>query len=152
MAAPAALPLIAGLTAAAKALLNTPAGRKAVEKGSKAVTRFLKRKDPKAFEPTPAQQAAGRRLQQTMKRKRLVKNIQVGTAAAAAGAAAGIATDEDEYMCEDWRDMKANAIEEERRRKLDRESAGLLNKGGFVKGKANRDGIAIRGKTVGGIY
>ena len=57
------LPLIPGLTVAAKALLKTPAGQAAVKRGSKAVTRFLKREDPKSFAASDAQKAAGQKLQ-----------------------------------------------------------------------------------------
>ena len=149
-------PLIAGLSAAAKALLKTPAGQKAVERGSKAVARFLRKNDPDAFKPSEAQIAAGQKLQKTLKRKRLNKNIRVGTAAAAAGAAAGRETKKG--VREDWRDMKATAAEEEaqrtkaastkkRRQEISQEAATLLNKGGFVGKKTKRDGIAIRGKT-----
>ena len=84
MAAQLLGPLLAGLTVGAKALLNTPAGKRAVAKGSKAVVRFLKGKDPKAFKPTPAQREAGRRLQKTMKGRRLKTNIKVGAGAGAA--------------------------------------------------------------------
>ena len=150
-----AAPLIAGLSAAARALLKTPAGQKALDKGSKAVARFLRKNDADAFKPSEAQQAAGQRLQKTMKRRRRNEKIRVGTAAGAAGVAVGRETKNG--VREDWRDMKATAAEEEkqrkkvpspeRRRKISQEAATLLNKGGFVGKKTKRDGIAIRGKT-----
>jgi hypothetical protein len=152
-----AAPLIAGLSAAAKRLLQTTAGEKAIKKGSAAVARFLKRNDPDAFKPTPAQIAAGQKLQKTMKRRRRNEKIRVAGAAGAAGVAVGRETTKDDVR-EDWRDMKATAIEEEaqrtkaastkkRRQEISQEAATLLNKGGFVSKKTNRDGIAIRGKT-----
>tara|TARA_R110002012_G_scaffold123457_1_gene273920 strand:+ start:513 stop:983 length:471 start_codon:yes stop_codon:yes gene_type:complete len=150
-----AAPLIAGLSAAAKALLKTPAGQKAVERGSKAVARFLRKNDPDAFKPSEAQRKAGEKLQKTMGRRRRNEKIRVGTAAAAAGAAAGRKTKNG--VREDWRDMKATAAEQEKqrkkvpspetRKKISQEAATLLNKGGFVGKKTKRDGIAIRGKT-----
>ena len=148
-------PLIAGLSAAAKALLKTPAGKKAIEKGSKAVARFLKREDPKSFAASDAQKAAGQRLQNTMKGRRRNEKIRVAGAAGAAGAAVGRETKKDDVR-EDWRDMKANAIEEEvqrkraaaakkRRQEISQEAATLLNKGGLIKSRI--DGIARKGKT-----
>jgi len=86
------LPILAGLSVAARTLLKTPAGQRAIARGSKSVARFLKRNDPKAFKPTDAQVAAGKKLQKTLKRKRLVKNIKVGAASGATGVAAGKAT------------------------------------------------------------
>lgn len=149
-----AVPLIAGLSAAAKALLRTPAGQRAIERGSKAVARFLKKNDPDAFKPSDKMKEAGQRLQKTMKGRRRSQRVIDATAAGAAGVVVG--RDTKKSVREDWRDMKAKAIEEERQRKarkekrkkrskLDAESATLLKKGGPVA--KTRDGIAMRGKT-----
>ena len=149
---------LAGLGLAARALLKTPAGQRAIARGSKAVERFLKRNDPKSFAATPAQKTAGQRLQKTMKRRRRNEKIRVAGAAGAAGAVVG--RDTTKGVREDWRDMKANAIEEgqqrtraaaakKRRQEISQEAATLLNKGGFIKSrKKSIDGpIVLRGKT-----
>jgi hypothetical protein len=135
---------MAGLSAGARALLKTPAGQRAVDKGSKAVARFLKNKDPSSFKPSDAQKIAGQRLQKTMKRRALNKNVKVGAGSGAAGVAAGRATKSDDKKREDFRDMKANARKKSRKKREDafkegrvqktrKETATLLNKGGKVK-------------------
>ena len=127
-------PVLAGLGLAARALLKTPAGQRAIARGSKAVERFLKRNDPKSFAATPAQKTAGQRLQKTMKRRRRNEKIRGAAAAGAAGVAVG--RDTKKGVREDWRDMKANAIEEgqqrtraaaakEKRQKISLEAATL---------------------------
>ena len=135
---------IAGLSAGARALLKTPAGQRAVDRGSKAVARFLKNKDPSSFTPSDAQKLAGQRLQKTMKRRALNKNVKVGVGSGAAGVAAGRVTKPDDKKREDFRDMKANARKKSRKKREDafkegrvqktrKETATLLNKGGKVK-------------------
>jgi hypothetical protein len=144
------------LTAAALALLATPAGKKAIYKGSKAVARFLKGADPAAFVSSAAQKAAGQRLQSTMKRRARNAKIRVAGAAGAAGYGAAELSNEEGPMREDWRDMKANAVKEEeqraaaaaakeKRQEITRKTATLLNKGGLIKSRI--DGIAAKGKT-----
>lgn len=108
------------LTAAARALLATPAGKKAIYKGSKAVARFLKGADPAAFVSSAAQKAAGQRLQSTMKRRARNAKIRVAGAAGAAGYGAAELSNEEGPI-----DMKA--------------------KGGLIKSRI--DGIAAKGKT-----
>tara|TARA_R110000765_G_scaffold75157_1_gene147369 strand:- start:237 stop:707 length:471 start_codon:yes stop_codon:yes gene_type:complete len=152
------LPLIppgwSGLTVAAKALLKTPAGQAAVKRGSKAITRFLKREDPKSFAASDAQKAAGQKLQKTMKGRRRNEKIRAAGAAGVTGAVVGRETKKG--VREDFRDMKATAAKEEeqrtkaaaakkRRQKISREAATLLNGGGLIKSR--RDGIARKGKT-----
>ena len=135
---------IAGLSAGARALLKTPAGQRAVDRGSKAVARFLKNKDPSSFTPSDAQKLAGQRLQKTMKRRALNKNVKVGVGSGAAGVAAGRVTKPDDKKREDFRDMKANARKKSRKKREDafkegrvqktrKETATLLNEGGKVK-------------------
>jgi hypothetical protein len=144
------------LTAAARALLKTPAGQKAIRKGSKAVARFLKGADPAAFVPSAAQRTAGQRLQGTMARRARNDRIRVAGAAGAAGYGAAELSNEEGPMREDWRDMKANAVKEEEQRaaamaakergqEITRKTATLLNKGGLIKSRI--DGIAAKGKT-----
>jgi hypothetical protein len=144
------------LTAAARALLKTPAGQKAIRKGSKAVARFLKGADPAAFVPSAAQRTAGQRLQGTMARRARNERIRVAGAAGAAGYGAAELSNEEGPMREDWRDMKANAVKEEEQRaaamaakergqEITRKTATLLNKGGLIKSRI--DGIAAKGKT-----
>jgi NAD dependent epimerase/dehydratase family enzyme len=143
-------------TAAARALLKTPAGQIAIRKGSKAVARYLKRMDPAAFVSSAAQRTAGQRLQSTMARRARNAKIRVAGAAGAAGYGAAELSNEKEYMREDFRDMKANAVKEEeqraaaaaakeKRQEITRETAALLNKGGLIKSRI--DGIAAKGKT-----
>jgi|TARA_R110000824_G_C14789129_1_gene633003 hypothetical protein len=103
-------PVLAGLSAAARALLKTPAGQRAIEKGSKAVARFLKNKDPADFKPTAAQIAQGKNLQKIMKRRRLVKNIKVGVGAGAAGAIAGKALNKTDPIDNNKNQKMADAL------------------------------------------
>ena len=136
--------LIAGLSAGARALLQTPAGKRAIDRGSQSVMRFLKKNADDIKPPTDKQLAAGQRLQKTMKRRALNKNVKVGAGSVAAGVAAGRATKPDDKKREDFRDMKADALkdarekrvsafEEARVNKTRKDSAALLNEGGKVK-------------------
>ena len=112
-------PVLAGLGLAARALLRTPAGQRAIARGSKAVERFLRRNDPGAFKPTDAQVTAGKKLQKTMKKRRLVKNIKVGAGAGAAGAIAGRASNKTDALLSEKQTPESNL---QRARDLDDEA------------------------------
>ena len=120
---PFSIPFIAGLSVAAKALLKTPAGEKALKEGGKKLLNFVKKHDDVLFAAgTVAGTAAmASRLEETQ--KSIEKQHAAGTL----------------WQSEEQEGKKVDGAEKRR-------------KGGFVKGKANRDGIAIRGKTVGGVY
>ena len=145
---------IAGLSAGARALLNTPAGKRAIDRGSQSVMRFLKKNADDIKPPTDKQLAAGQRLQKTMKGRALNKNVKVGVGSGAAGVAAGRVTKPDDKKREDFRDMKADALKDARKKrvaafeearvnKTRKDSAALLNKGGMVKKAAYKKGGEI---------
>ena len=147
-------PFIAGLSAGARALLQTPAGKRAIDRGSQSVMRFLKKNADDIKPPTDKQLAAGQRLQKTMKKRALNKNVKVGVGSGAAGVAAGRVTKPDDKKREDFRDMKADALKDARKKRVSafeearvnktrKDSAALLNKGGMVKKAAYKKGGEI---------
>ena len=138
-------PIITGISKTAEALLKTPAGQRAIKRGTKSVNRFLKKNADDIKPPTPKQQEAGKRLQKSMKKRALNKKVQVGAGSGATGVAVGRETKSNNRKGRtDFRDMKANALKESRRKREDafkegrvrktrKEAATLLNKGGRVE-------------------
>lgn len=138
-------PIITGISKTAEALLKTPAGQRAIKRGTKSVNRFLKKNADDIKPPTPKQQEAGKRLQKSMKKRALNKKVQVGAGSGATGVAVGRKTKSNNRKGRtDFRDMKANALKESRRKREDafkegrvrktrKEAATLLNKGGEVR-------------------
>ena len=136
----------AGITLAGKALLKTPAGRKAIESGGKAVRNFLgkkaiKGKPNKKFPSTGAKTPAakGNRTAPNKPKEMDARNIL---------------KKREKYETNMTKEQRAaavkrareEAVKNERGRRANQFGYEGLKAGGLVK-KKSIDGIAMRGKT-----
>ena len=123
MPAPLIAPLIAGLTAAGSALLRTPVGQKALKAGGKKLLNFVKKHEEELFIAGTGAGTAAMASRLEETHKSIVRQHAAGTL----------------WQSKEQEGKKGDGAEKRR-------------KGGFVSNKTNRDGIAIRGKTVGRSY